>query len=70
MGKDFTTRWANKPEVGLTVAKSSDPRAEVSTDTKSLFTAVEKIKAELAVVEPIPAPAAGRRKKPVLALVG
>lgn len=39
-GKDFATRWAFKPDAGLTMVKSGDSRPEVSRDTKSLFQAV------------------------------
>lgn len=39
-GKDFATRWAFKPDAGLTMVKAGDTRPEVSRDTKSLFKAV------------------------------
>src|SRR5579872_2719119 len=50
LGAAFTARWAAKPETGLTLAPASDPRKEVSVDTKSLFTDVTK-KAAPAPVE-------------------
>jgi len=36
-GKAYSTRYAFKPEGGLTVVPGTDTRAEVSRDTKSLF---------------------------------
>jgi hypothetical protein len=48
LGTAFTTEWAQKPPAGLTMAPASDKRAEVSRDTKSLFSPV--------VVEKTPAP--------------
>lgn len=36
-GEAFTTRWAFKPEAGLTVVPETDIRAPVSKDTKSMF---------------------------------
>lgn len=41
-GTQFTKRWAFKPQGELTVAKAEDPRAQVSVDTKSMFTPVRK----------------------------
>ena len=41
-GTSFTTRYAHKPDTGLTVLKASDPRREVSKDTKSMFQPVKK----------------------------
>jgi hypothetical protein len=40
-GKDFTARWAFKPEGGMTVAVESDPRKPVKRDVRSLFKPVE-----------------------------
>lgn len=37
-GKDFTARWAFKPEGATTVAVEGDPRSRINRDTKSLFT--------------------------------
>lgn len=37
-GKDFTARWAFKPEGKLTVATEGDPRRRVSRNAKDLFT--------------------------------
>lgn len=41
-GNQFTARWAQKPDKGLTLVKDSDSRPEVSTDTKGLFQDVTK----------------------------
>ena len=41
-GKDFTARWAFKPEGKLTVAVEGDPRRRVNRNAKHLFTKVEK----------------------------
>lgn len=41
-GKSFTTRFAHKPKGSLTVVESSDPRPEVSKDTKSGFETVKR----------------------------
>jgi hypothetical protein len=41
-GGAFCARWSSKPEAGLTLAPASSARAEVSRDTKSLFTDVTK----------------------------
>lgn len=46
MGKAFTAEWAFKPDAGLTLAKASDARLEVSVDTKALFTDQTKNVAE------------------------
>lgn len=66
MGTAFTSRWAYKPDTGLTLVKGTDTRPEVSTDTKSLFTDVTKVKMQVsAPVAPlIPPPANGGRRKP------
>lgn len=66
MGAAFTSRWAYKPDTGLTLVKGTDTRPEVSTDTKSLFTDVTKVKMQVsAPVAPlIPPPANGGRRKP------
>lgn len=37
LGKDFVTRWAQKPQGKLTVLKADDARPAVSRDTKSAF---------------------------------
>lgn len=36
-GKDFTARWAFKPEGKLTVVSTTDARPAISKDTKSMF---------------------------------
>ena len=41
-GAAITAQYAYKPEAGLTVTASSDTRAAVSQDTKSLFTDVSR----------------------------
>lgn len=41
-GKDFTARWAYKPEGDVTVAVDGDPRQAVNRDAKSLFKPVKK----------------------------
>lgn len=66
MGTAFTSRWAYKPDTGLTLVKGTDTRPEVSMDTKSLFTDVTKVKMQVsAPVAPlIPPPANGGRRKP------
>lgn len=59
LGTAFTTAWAQKPDAGLTMAPASDKRAEVSRDTKSLFTPVVVAQAE-PTVAPTLAPAKRR----------
>lgn len=59
LGTTFTAEWAQKPDAGLTMAPASDKRAEVSRDTKSLFTPVVVAPAE-PVVAPVLAPAKRR----------
>ena len=41
-GKEFTARWAFKPEGGTTVALASDPRKAIKRNVKSLFKPVKK----------------------------
>ena len=41
-GEDFTARWAEKPDKGLTLAPADDSRPAVNKDTKSLFKPVPK----------------------------
>jgi hypothetical protein len=54
LGKQFTATWAFKPSKGLTLAPDSDPRPEVSTTTKSLFTDVTKLpKTEVSAEPPL-----------------
>jgi hypothetical protein len=36
-GRDFTRRWAFKPDAGLTVVTGSDSRPAVNSETKSMF---------------------------------
>ena len=36
-GRDFTRRWAFKPDAGLTVVAGSDSRPAVNSETKSMF---------------------------------
>ena len=61
-GGDFTARWAEKPDAGLTVAKADDPRAEVSEVTKSLFTPVGPASAPGAEAPEPSVPVAGTRR--------
>lgn len=43
-GEALTARWAFKPNAGLTVIRSTDPRPAINKDVKSLFEPVKKAK--------------------------
>ena len=41
-GKDFSDRWAFKPDKGLTLSEGEDTRPAVNTDTKSMFKPIKE----------------------------
>jgi hypothetical protein len=43
-GKDFTARWAFKPDAGETLVPEDDARPAVNKDVKAMFTPIKKSK--------------------------
>jgi hypothetical protein len=60
-GGSFTATHAYKPEAGLKLAPASNRKAEVSTDTKGLFTDVTKKEAPVEAVAAVALPKRVRR---------